>query len=217
MAPLLALVLPLALGAAVSPTLLAVQLVTLSRRTAPLARAWAVAIGSALVLAAFSLGALLLAHGTSGSHARSQTGAIVKLVAAVVLVGLGTRTLLRGPRPAKTERVGPHPRRQALLLGGVLMLTNFSTIALFFPAMHAIGISRVPLDEKVLAFVLLYTITLLPVVVPPLAVTIMGSRATPALHALNRFFVRHSRGIDAGICFAFAVLLGAAGLHALLS
>jgi hypothetical protein len=217
MGSLLALVLPLALGAAVSPTLLAVQLVTLSRRTAPLARSWAVAVGSALVLAAFSLGALLLAHGTSGSHARSQTGAIVKLVAAVVLLGLGTRTLLRGPRPAKTERLGPHPRRQAVLLGGALMLTNFSTIALFFPAMHAIGISKVPLDDKAIAFVLLYAITLLPAVAPPLAVTVMGSRATPALHALNRFFVRHRQGLDAGICCVFAVLLGAAGLHALLS
>ena len=47
---------------------------------------------------------------------------------------------------AKPERVGPHPLRQAVLLGAVLMLTNFSTIALFFPAIHAIGISTVAVD-----------------------------------------------------------------------
>ena len=69
MGPLLGLVLPLAFGAAVSPTLLAVQLVTLSRRTGR----WPVPGRSrrepALVLAGFSIGALLLAKSTSGPTA----------------------------------------------------------------------------------------------------------------------------------------------------
>ena len=55
MGPLLAAVLPLALGAAISPTLLALQLLVLSGTTHRLARAWALVAGSALVLAAFSL------------------------------------------------------------------------------------------------------------------------------------------------------------------
>ncbi len=217
MGSLLGLVLPLAAGAAMSPTLLALQLVTLSRKTSPLARAWAVAAGSAVVLAGFAVAALLVARSTGGANSPSEAGAIVKLAAAALLVALGTRTLLRAPRPAKPERVGPHPIRQAVLLGALLMLTNFSTIALFFPAMHAIGISRVTVPDKVITFALLYLITLLPVLVPPLAVTLLGQRATPALHALNRFFVRHSRAIDAGICFVFAALLAVAGLHALLA
>jgi hypothetical protein len=49
-----------------------------------------------------------------------------------------------------------------------------------------------------------------------LVVTLMGARATPALARLNGFFTAHRRGIAATICFAFAVLLGATGLHALL-
>jgi hypothetical protein len=215
MGSLLGLVLPLALGAAVSPTLLAVQLVTLSRRTAPLARAWTVAAGAAFVLAGFGVAALLLARSAGGAHGRSMTDAVVRLMAALVLLVLGARTVLRGPRPAKPERVGPHPLRQAFAIGAGLMLTNFSTIALFFPAMHAISVAHVSVDDKVLAFLLLYVITLLPVVVPPLAVTLLGPRATPALHALNRFFVAHHRAIDAGICFAFAAVLGVAGIHAL--
>jgi hypothetical protein len=216
MGSLLGLVLPLAAGAAVSPTLLAVQLVTLSRRTRPLARSWAVAAGAASVLAGFAVTALLLAKSTGGSKSPSEASAIVKLAAAALLVALGTRTLVRGPRPTKPERLGPHPFRQAVLLGAALMLTNFSTIALFFPAIHAIGISTVALAGKVLAFVLLYLITLLPVLIPPLAVTVLGQRATPALGALNRFFVRHHRSVDAGICFVFAALLAIAGLHGLL-
>ncbi len=54
MAGLFGIVVPLALAAAVSPTTLAVELLTLSRKTDALARAWAVAAGSALVLAGFA-------------------------------------------------------------------------------------------------------------------------------------------------------------------
>lgn len=216
MGSLLGLVVPLALGAAFSPTLLGIQLVTLSRRTAPLARSWAVAAGSAVVLALFSVLALLLAGGARHGHGRSLTGGVVKLTAAIILVGLGIQALRAAPRPPRPERIGPHPLLQAAAIGAVLMLLNFSTLALFFPAMHAIGLSRVPLDEKVIAFALVYTITLLPVLGPPVAVSLLGSRATPALHGLNRFFVAHHRAISAGICFAFAVILGTTGLHSLL-
>ena len=50
MGNLVVAVLPLALGAAVSPTLLALQLLVLSGGGHRLARAWALAAGSALVL-----------------------------------------------------------------------------------------------------------------------------------------------------------------------
>ncbi|MFI4990706.1 MAG: hypothetical protein ACHQHO_07310 [Solirubrobacterales bacterium] len=54
MAGLLGIVVPLALAAAISPTTLAVELLTLSRKTEALRRAWGVAAGSALVLAGFA-------------------------------------------------------------------------------------------------------------------------------------------------------------------
>lgn len=216
MGRLLGFVLPLALGAAISPTLLAVQLVTLSRKTAPLARAWALAAGCAVVLAGLSVIALAIARSTGGSSSPSEAGAIVKLAAAALLVMLGVRNLRRPPRQPKPERTGLHPRAQAFVLGAVLMLANFSSIALFFPAMHEIGISHVSLAGQIVTFLLLYTITMLPAVGPPLVVTLLGSRATPLLENLNRFFAEHRRGIGAGICFGFAVLLAVAGLHALL-
>ncbi len=216
MGSLLAIVLPLACGAAVSPTVLALQLLTLSRRTAPVARAWAVAAGCALVLAGLSVAALLLAHGSGGSDSPSEAGGIVKLVAALLLLGLGVRQLRTPPRTdPRPEHAGAHPLRQSFGLRAAMMLSNFSTIVLYFPAVHAIGIDDADAGAKAVAFVLLYAITLLPAVGPPLVVTLLGPRATPALQRLNGFFTAHRRGIGAGICFAFALLLGATGLHAL--
>jgi hypothetical protein len=43
----------------------------------------------------------------------------------------------------------------------------------------------------------------------------MGAHAAAALERLNGFFTVHRRGIGAGICFVFAVLLAAAAIHAL--
>jgi hypothetical protein len=215
MAGLLGIVVPLALAAAISPTTLAVELLTLSRKTDAIRRAWAVAAGSALVLAGFAALALILAESTGGARSPSQAGAIVKLAAAALLLALGVRTVRAPPRAPKPERVSAHPLRGALLLGIALMLTNFSSVVLFFPAMHAIGISDAGLGAQVLAFVLLYAITLLPAYGPPLLVALLGPRADPLLQRLSRFFTTHHKGIGAGICFAFAALLAVAALKVL--
>jgi threonine/homoserine/homoserine lactone efflux protein len=215
MAGLLGIVIPLALGAAVSPTVLALQLLTLSRKSAPISRAWAIAGGCAVVLGVFSVLALLLAGSTGGSHSPSEAGAIVKLVAAALLVAIGVRQLRAPERPAKPEHSGAHPLRHAFVLGVGLMLTNFSSILLFFPAMHEIATSDAGLGAQIVAFVLLYAITLLAAVGPPLFVTLLGDRATPLLERLSGFFTTHRRGIGVGLCFAFAALLAVAGVKAL--
>ncbi len=214
MGHLLGIVLPLAFGAAVSPAVLTVQLVMLSGRQAPVRRAWAVAAGCTLVLAAWAVIALLVAGAAAKSH-KSDTGAIVKFVAAALLVVLGVRALSRPPRPPRPPHQLTHPIRGAFALGIALMLTNFSSIVLFFPAMHEIGISDVAFADKALATALLFAITLVTAYGPPLAVTLLGSRATSLLDRLNRFFTVHRRAINAGLCFVFAALLTAAGVGAL--
>jgi threonine/homoserine/homoserine lactone efflux protein len=215
MGHLLGLVIPLALGAAISPTVIALQLLMLSRKDAPLRRAWAVAAGCAVVLAVFTVIALLVAGSTGHPHSRSEASGIVKLVAAGLLVVLGVRNLTRPPRPPKPEHTSAHPVQRSFLVGAALMLTNFSSIVLFFPAMHQIGISRVGFDSKAVAFVVLAVFTLLPAYGPPLLVSLLGARATPMLERLNGFFTDHRRGIGAVLCFVFAVLLAITGANAL--
>jgi hypothetical protein len=78
---LLGIVLPLALGAAITPTIVGVQVLTLSAPRSPLKRAWLLAAGCAAVLLVESAIALALAGGTGWSDGSSTPGAIVKLVA----------------------------------------------------------------------------------------------------------------------------------------
>jgi hypothetical protein len=219
MGKLLAIVLPLALGAAVTPTVVAAQLLSLTAKTRPLARAWALAGGCAVVLVGESVLALAIAAGSGGSDSPSRAGGIVKLVAAVLLVGLGARALSRRGTAPATPKVHKDERAhlgRSFALGAGLMATNFTSLVLYFPAMHAIGISDADTSARAVALVLLFSITLLPAVGPPLLVSALGERAQAPLDRLSRFFADHRQAIAATLCFGFAVLLGAAGLHAVL-
>jgi Sap, sulfolipid-1-addressing protein len=214
---LLGTVLPLAAGAAISPAVLTVQLLTLSRKVAPLARGWATAAGYVLVLAGETVVALLLAAGTGGSDTPDETTAAIKLAAAVLLLAVGVRALRAPPKPDKAEPDSVEPRvGRYMLIGAALMITNITTTLLFVPAIHDVGVSDVDTAEKALAIALVLAITAIAAVVPPLAVTLLGHRADAPLAALNGFTTRHRRAINAGICFLFAAFLAAVSLPVLL-
>jgi hypothetical protein len=215
---LLGIVLPLALGAALTPTIVAVQLVTLTAPKAPLRRAWTLAAGCAIVLLAESALALALAGGTGWSDGSSEPGAIVKLVAAGLLVVLGVRQLQKRHRGAHAAppRRNDEPRlARAFAIGAGLMATNFSSLILYFPAVHEIGSSDAGVTAQLVAFALLFSITMLPAVGPPLVVGTLGERARPPLERLNRLFTEHRDSIGAAVCFIFAALLTVFALNAL--
>ena len=87
------------------------------------------------------------------------------------------------------------------------MLVNFSTLILFLPALHEISRSSSGPADRGVAFGLLCVITLLPVLAPVVVVTVLGTRAEPALEATHAFVSRHARQIGIAIEVVFAVYL----------
>lgn len=214
MGTLLASVVPLALGAAISPTLFALEVLVLSGPRRPVARAWAVALGSALTLALYTLlGVTVLARLDTKHPKHSTTGAVVDLTAAALLALLAARALHRRRTAAESHgdrtkgRLAAAPTAFFVGAGALAMLVNFSTLVLFLPALHEIARAGVGLADQVLAWVVLVVITLLPVLLPVTAVTISGRRAAPVLARLNGFVSRHARQITAAIEVLFAVVL----------
>lgn len=220
MGQLLVAVLPLALGAAVSPTLLALQLLVLSGPTHRLARAWALALGAALVLAAFSLLCVTALQHVRPHHAhRSATDATVLIASGVLLGALAVRSRLRRPTPGEQHTSKTAERMTAAAtpwfvgVGAFGMVVNFSTLLLVLPAVHEITHSSASSADQVVAFVVLYLIVLLPVLVPVLAATVLGSRADPALTATHRWVGRNARTIGTVIEAVFAVYLLVKGVR----
>jgi hypothetical protein len=212
---LYASVLPFALGAAVSPTLLTVELLILSGKTQPKARALFFAIGASIVLLVFALlcATVLRQSADANGGPVNPWSIVIKSIIVMLLLALGIRQL----RPGKTAGEQHQSRVQSMLqtaklplflgVGAMAMLTNFSTLVLYLPAVHAITRSTDPISTKVGAATMLFVITILPFWLPVLAVMIVGHRSDAFLTKVNGLAIRHSRQINAGICFVFAVLV----------
>jgi len=96
-----------------------------------------------------------------------------------------------------------------------VMVANFTSFLLFFPAVHAIGISDADETARIITLLVLMLITLIPAYMPPLVVTVLGARAKVGLDRLGGFVTRHHTTINATICFAFAVYLAVHGVDIL--
>ena len=211
MIQLLASILPLALGAAVSPMLFGIEILAVSSGTKPVLRAWAVVAGAALLLVAYSVVGLVVGSAVHhGAHHRA-IDATLDLVAAGLLAVLAIRTFVRrhqvSSKPSLTDRLGDASTLAFLGAGAIGMGTNFSTLVLYLPALREITKASVFLEVKILTAVILLLITLVLIWVPALLVTVLGRRATPALGAMNRWMSAHTTEVTLGIELLFIVLL----------
>jgi len=215
--PLLAQVLPLAAGATISPAMVGLQVINISRARNPLAWAWSVALGVALLLVAATAAALLFHVGTGGHKASPELKGVVKLVGAAVLFGVGIYELVwaKGAQPKSrmpaaaegSEGAGVH---WAMVGAGAgLILPN---LALYFPAAHEVAASGEGPAVRAAALLLVFVITMVPAAAPPLALMILGDRVKAPLQALNDYVTDHRRGVTAGACLVFGVVLLVSGL-----
>jgi len=209
---LFAHIIPLAIGAAMSPTFLAMQIAVLtSGAPGSLRRGWALAAGSMVMLLLISLGGYSLLS----SLPDFRTGR--PSVQQAVILALGGATLLiaalvlrRRPRQHSEgilTRVIDAPAPVLFGIGAARLAVNATTLALFIPALHMISNSAVAVGVKVLVFLILFAITEIAVVGPVLIVTIMGDRATPILTKIHEAVQRRSRTITLFVCAGFGLLL----------
>lgn len=219
---LLVAVVPLALGAAVSPTLLALQLLVLSGPTHRLARAWSLTLGAALVLGAFSLLCTTALQRVRPHHAhRSATDAAVLIASGVLLGALAIRSRIRRPTPGENhtsktaERLTTAATPWFIGVGALGMVVNFSTLLLVLPAIHEITRSSATTPAKVAVFTIMYVVVLLPVLVPVVFASVLGRRADGLLDATHQWVGRNSRTIGTVIEAIFAVYLLVKGVRAL--
>ena len=221
MGELLSHVLPLAVGAAISPTVLAVALMILSSPRRPVARGTAFVGGVLAVLAALSiLGLRLPQHVRRPSPLRLEITRTVDLVVGVLLLLLAAATVLRmlvtdRAAPADAGGAGPgdtsgHQREglgSAALLGAAMMIGNFSTILLYLPAMHEIARSHASDADKAVALVLAVAITSLPATLPLVVRVAAPGPAARTFTSAHGWVSRHSNKVALVVEIVFGVWL----------
>ncbi len=238
-------ILPLALGAAVSPLVLLAQILTVTRSGSGLRAGWWFVLGSALVVGLWIGLALVVGHALpQPAPGADPESACLRLVLALVLLGLGLRLLQGAPvasqaipakpnsgqaisaeqwpaqgplEPDHPERQagGLHPRGRAFGLGLVTMASNLSSLVLVFPAVHDLGRDRLGDLQELLLVGLIALFTLLPSLAPPLVLLVSGAAGRRQLERLNGWTQVHQRQISGGLCLAFGLLLALSGLSSL--
>lgn len=210
---LLSKVVPLALGAAVSPAVLTAIVLILGGRRA-IIRGAAFTAGVLTVLAGLTVSGLLITHHSHPSATRTQITHDVYGLLGIVLLTLAIITLLRSRTHSDTGtpvRTSDPERSSGLLpvfgLGFGLMISNLSTILLYLPAMHAVSESSISTAGKAIAVAVTLTITSIPVTVPMLLRICLPRRSVPIFASINRFVTGHQRAITITVEIGFGLYL----------
>jgi hypothetical protein len=212
-------VLPLAIGAAVSPTTLVVVLLILGGRVHPRARGAAFVAGFVAVLAVLTAVSLtVLARSVTHRAGDDSLYAWIDLGFGALLVALGVRALLRTPKPKPPRVDSTDPGAHLVRFFGFgvgLMLTNFSTIVLYIPAMKDVAIASVGFGTKAAVVAIVLAFAASPAWVPVLLDSVAPTSAGRVLGRLNDFLARHQKAVSVTVCFVFAAYLVVKGVRAL--
>lgn len=213
MGDLLSKVIPLSLGAAFSPTVIALELLILSGKR-PKARATAFLAGVIAIFAVLTSLGLLLSHTTSTSPVQETITKTVDVVAGSLLLLLAIGTILRSLVNDSVAPVGGETKEarnpgilSAFLLGLAIMVTNFSTILLYLPAMRSISAATLSGEMKALAIAIAFVITASPILLIYGFAVGFPRAADPILTALRGWIDRHQKSIGVSVEVIFGVYL----------
>ena len=219
MTQLLGRVLPLALGAAVSPTIVAAAVLVLASRTRPVARGAMFTLGTVVVLAGYTLLGLTALSNVS-AHPSATTRAVsggIDTALGIALLAYALRELLlvhpATPDP-RTETRAPTGEGvfAAFLLGAVMMLTNFTSLVLYIPAMKDIHRSVVSDGTKAAVVLVAFLVTALPALVPLGARVVAPGPSARGLTRVGTFMTVHKRGVTVAVAALFGGYLLVRGL-----
>jgi hypothetical protein len=217
-------ILPLAFGAAVSPTVLIGIILILSITKRPKLNGIAFYIGSMiLLLIVVALGVFVSKGAEIATGAQPSTAsAYFDIILAIFLILLGIRKARKedkGPDKDKFKEDKPLSAGKSfiksMIFGFGLFIINFTTTILVFAAGKEIGLSTAPIFDKLIVIVILTIITLLVVEIPLLVYLLFPKTANKLLEPVNIWMQKNGKYLMAAIFFVFGIYLLAKGIMVL--
>lgn len=206
-------IIPLGIGAALTPSLLALQILTTG--TSPWrAKATAVVLGASSAFG-IAMAALLVGFAQLPTRApgRDVTAGVVWCLAGVALLVITAWLVWPHPHLAErleasiSKRVEHASVRAFFVLAFALSVKDVSSFVLLVPAFHDVAVAPLAWAERAIAAVVVLALALSPVLAPPIVRLLGGRRADRALDAVYRFTMTHQLQIGAVVAMALAVYL----------
>ncbi len=215
---LLATVIPLAIGAAISPQVLAITVIILGGKKSTKARTAYMVLGMFVVLAVITT----VAAGSMSQVPKEQGSTYLvswlNVGLGALLLYLGIRGFIKKPDPNAPEKTvkergaGNAGPGKYIIIGLIVMITDFSSVVLFIPGIRDVAVASVGLVSKILVGAILYFAVLAPALIPLLATVISPDKAGRTMVAINDWLKRHSQAINTILCFIFGAFLIFKGL-----
>jgi hypothetical protein len=209
------------IGAAISPVAAAICIALLGS-SKPLENVLAFTLGYLAVLAAIALAAFVFVgtRPSSGNHSSVIRDTIDAAIGVLLLV-FALKVWLKAPDPnapppAWVAAIGSITPARALLLRAIVMLTNPTTLALYFSGLKEIVVADLATAESVMVLALFIALVEVEFLVPIAVYAIVPQRASVALGAVQRWLEGHNRGIMILVFGIFGVLLLAKAMSGLL-
>lgn len=197
-------ILPLALGSAISPTLFAAVIIMLSSQTKPYVRGLCYLIGAILPLLLVSILISVFSHSLTsfGFHVKAYS-TWIDMGISMLLFLFGLRLVLLPTKPKKTSVPSNSSSLlvKSFLLGFFMMLTDFTTFALFIPAVKDIFFSDHLFSTQLMSLGLLFSITLIPIEIPLLFFAYNRKLAARVLTPVSTFMTKYGKRIAIWLCF----------------
>jgi threonine/homoserine/homoserine lactone efflux protein len=205
--------LPLGIGAAISPWPTTVTIMFLSTGR-PLAKALAYLIGYSAVLVAIGIFALTVFGGGDyeGGDRSSAVGGTLDVVFGILFLVLALRLWLKAPDPS-----APPPRwmsafesiniGEAFLLGVFMMVTNFSTLPLYIAGLKEIVTANLNSGGNLFALVLFILLIVVELLVPIVVYARSPRRGGELLDGARQWLEKYNRVITICIFVFYGILL----------
>jgi len=218
MGHLIVTILPLALGAAVSPTLLTLTVLILTAKQRAGARALVFALGAGLVLLGLGLVEMYVLRGVAAS--RGPTSPIffwIDLGFGVLLVALALRSLLAKPKTKKDRKPmgSDWGLDKYFVLGVAGMATNASTLVIYVPLAKEISRAQISGLLQIVVLVAANLLIMAPVLIPLGIRVFLPGPSTRILGALDVWVTKNGRRLGGVLILAVGALLVYRGLRGL--
>jgi hypothetical protein len=214
-------VIPLGIAAAITPGLIALQIIVVSGPKWGV-RALAVFAANAaafvFVAAVLLLGLTQLPDAGTGKHDHSYP--VIRIGAAVILFLVTIFFLLPHPRlleKSKSALQGVEGRAKPwefAALAFYFSITDVSSFAVMAPALHDVTVSSADLIIQALFVGLFFVFALMATWVPPVIRVLLRSRAEGVLSPIYSFVINRQFQILAAMCAVFGIYLLVTGLSA---
>lgn len=210
-------ILPLLLGAAISPVATTGMITILAaNKTSTVKKSLIYLFGTTIPLLIIGIPGIFLFSKLDIVPKNNIVTSWIDLVAGVILLILAAK-LLFFPNKTKSNHTqdkihNSQSSSKIMGLGIALMVTNFSTLVLFVPAIKEIASSSIDVVQKFTLLVVSILITITMIFIPLLIYIVVPKKSQRILSLLKNFMHEHMREITLSLLIVFGVYLLIRGL-----